>query len=122
MNEDDAFIDHIANSVESVFNADGGDPPYALRKPNLPEPDAGLGWFCSTDQDGRLTSVFVFERKGEPAEKKIDYLTSIDEAKRIRGELVNDGWVSIDPPKISFTYKGKTYEKGANRHPKGKKH
>lgn len=112
----DAVLDNI--ELDTVFNKDDDSLPYGYfkaRGKNFPSKDVGkLIWMCNYDTKDKITSVFLWTGDGK-REKKVDYLSNIDEARLMRQQLIEDGWEKLKDPKISFSYEnnGNKVEKTA---------
>lgn len=96
--------------AESTLNRDDDSLPYGYYNPAS---GGSVTWICGEDAEGRITSVFA--NQGPPPDKLASYIDvkgdgSIDkdhglqEAKKTRKILVDDGWQKIVSPKITFTY------------------
>lgn len=90
--------------VEAPINNQSSDKlPFALYNP---ETEGKVSWMCNYDKDEKITSVFIFD-DGQEKDKKVEYLESIEDAKRYRTELIDNGWLLMDTPKIEFSYADK---------------
>jgi hypothetical protein len=92
-------------TLESTLNI-GEDPPYGLFKTGIEDE---LSWHCNyTEEGNHLTGVYRFKSKSDG---KLEYVeqtyNTIADAKFVRGELLNEGWQKIKPPKVNYTIGGK---------------
>ena len=92
------LLDNIAFS--DGFNK-GDEPPFGLFNPDL---EGKLVWICSTDDKTNIVSVFRMHGDGID-EKQCSYIT-IEESIKTRDCLLENGWLPIKPPTVSFTYPG----------------
>ena len=91
-----------STEVESLLNREGNALPFGYHNP---ETEGKLIWMCNYDAEGRITSVFSFD-KGTHREANTNYLKDMDEAISVRDELVNHGWKKMEAPKATFSYAG----------------
>lgn len=89
-------------SAESILNREDDTLPYAYYNP---ETEGKLTWVCGQDSQGKITSVFCMDL-GTEKDKKCQYLDNIEQAKIIRKDLVDNGWLKLQPPKIEFRFPG----------------
>lgn len=71
--------------------------------------DGILLWMCGFDSEGKITSIFSCGN-----ERHIYYLKDTTEVESIEIELINEGWVKLKRPEVTFTFdsvKNKTEEK-----------
>lgn len=94
----ESFLENL--KLDEVFNNPNGQLPWGLYNPKT---DGNLTWNCGTDAEGKIISVFCMTLPNGEKEKKCDILPDMDEAKRFRKELENDGWQKLNPPKFVFT-------------------
>jgi hypothetical protein len=88
--------------AECLLNREDDSLPYAYFNP---ETEGKLTWMCGEDAEGKITSVFCYDR-GSSKDKQCQYLHSIEEARIIRTELIKSGWKKVVPPEITVTYPG----------------
>jgi hypothetical protein len=96
-----AFLSSI--NVESVVNREGDALPYAYYNP---ETSGKLTWMCGCDKEGKITSVFCFEKEDGSKDKKCAYLKDLAEAKYYRDQLSENGWKKLIPPKVELSMSG----------------
>lgn len=87
-------------SAKSIINQ-GDNLPFGYLHPDC---DGKLIWMCGEDSIGQITSVFEFTDKNGNKDKKPTYLSDIEEAKKNRQLLIDEGWVEIKAPDVTFTY------------------
>ena len=90
------------SNAESILNREGDIIPFGYYNPEL---DGKLIWMCNEDAEGKITSVFSFD-KGTNRENTCTYIKDIEEARMIREELIRHGWKKMETPKVSFSYAG----------------
>ncbi|MDB4769440.1 hypothetical protein OAG24_00595 [bacterium] len=95
----DSFIKNI--SVKSTLNQEDDSLPYGYIHPAL---DGRLIWLCGIDAGGKITSVSQFTDADGKIEKKCDYLKDFDEAKKYRKALIDEGWIKMETPEVTFSY------------------
>lgn len=95
-----AFLESA--KAESILNREGDILPFGYHNPKT---DGKLIWMCNEDAEGKLTSVFSFD-KGTNRENVCKYINDIEEAKMIRDELIKDGWMKVKAPEVNFSYSG----------------
>lgn len=83
--------------LSKSFNQDN-NLPFAYFNP---ESEGKVTWNCNYDQDGKITSVFMFTGEGTP-DRRISYLNSIEEARQTRDTLIQHGWQETKMPTIKF--------------------
>lgn len=96
----DANLNEMFN-VEQPFNKPSGEMPYALYNP---ETEGKLWWFCSTDEEGKILSMYLFEHEPGNREKDCHFLSGVEEAKYYRQGLLDAGWLIPKMPEIVFKY------------------
>ena len=72
--------------LESTFNPEDGSLPYFYVLPGTP-----LEWICGFDQESKILSVFKAPDNGKAAFRE-NYITSMEDAKFNRDELIKNGW------------------------------
>lgn len=82
--------------INNLFNK-GDDLPFAYFNPTS---EGKVTWNCNYDQDGKVTSVFMYSGEGKP-ERQVTYLT-LEQARETRNTLVEHGWKETQLPKINF--------------------
>lgn len=98
--------------LEQTINVNGDKPPFGYYSPAS---GATVIWMCNYDENKVLTSVFCSNWKTPKEEKQSTFVKDInvpgntDEEKAvyIRDELVRDGWVPMQMPKINFSMSDK---------------
>ncbi len=91
-------------SIEGVkFNAPDGTLPFGLKHPDSA---VKLMWMCNYGMTGlEIVSVFT-EARGDEVQKDPKYLRDIREARMVRDELLQNGWVPIKSPEIKIRMDG----------------
>lgn len=103
---------------ESLFNRPDDSLPYAYFKPEL---EGKLTWICGEDDEEKITSVFSYrEENDSKPEKQCNYLPDIETARKVREELIKDGWQKLKPPEVLFTFPGEKEPRPLNRSEKRK--
>lgn len=82
--------------VEKKYN--DGHLPYMLRHPTKRE----IVWVCDRDEDGKITSLYIYSPLGETPERRGNYLATRKEADDTYQVLRLNGWEHISPPKIEI--------------------
>lgn len=86
--------------IENILNREGDILPFGYYKP---ETEGKLKWMCNYGLDGTdIVSVFAMVMEDGKVEKNTKYLKDIDQAKYVRDELINNGWLPIKLPEIKF--------------------
>jgi hypothetical protein len=81
-----------------------------------PESDGKVTWHCAIDQNGKITSVFAFLgglSTGE-SDKRVSYV-SLEDANKIKAELIANGWKKMEQPKVKAKIPGEDRERELNR-------
>ena len=94
--------------AENLANK-GDTLPFAYHNPHI---DSKLIWICNRDEEGRITSVFIYN-DGDITEKQIKYLKDEKEAIYMRQVLIDNNWGKIVLPEMTFTIEGQ--DKPMNR-------
>lgn len=97
--------------AENILNREDDSLPYAYFHP---ETDGKLTWVCGEDAEGKITSVFCMDL-GVRKDKRPQYIGSIEDARKIREELVKAGWKKLKPPKVTFTFPNEKNERELSR-------
>lgn len=79
------------------FNSPDGELPYIIVEPTS---EGKIVWVCGKDEEERVTSVYVYQ--GKTRERQIAYLPNIEEAKRTRDILLQNGWFYGKAPTLEF--------------------
>ena len=95
------FMDELLGSIKMDFEMNGsdGELPYAYTNPAS---EGKVKWVCNYDEQGKIVGVFAFQ-DGKEIERRIHFLDDKDHAKKVLEELIADGWVAIEPPKVSIS-------------------
>jgi hypothetical protein len=86
--------------IESILNKGHNKLPFSYYNPST---DGKLVWSCGYDHENKIVSVFSFDEKGPQHDRKISVLPDIETAINTKKILIKDGWVKVDPPKITTT-------------------
>lgn len=97
-----------AFTPKSILNRDSESAKPLLPFGLVHSIETRLSWFCDTDQDGRLTSVYKYLMDDGKPDYQIEYLPSYSSALERRNYLLNppDGspkWIYFVPPRIEMT-------------------
>lgn len=84
-------------TVENVLNKNGNNLPFGYYHPGM---EGNLTWNCDFDTDGKVTSVFCMKLPDGGVDKKCAYLKDVDEARKYRDTLVEEGWLKTKPPEV----------------------
>jgi hypothetical protein len=95
-------------SIENTLNSNPEDLPFGLYNP---ETEGKLTWICGygPTQKGKtaaIVSVYIMDL-GDRKERKEFFLENLEEAKKLRNGLIENGWRILIPPKVVFTVSGK---------------
>jgi hypothetical protein len=103
----------LSNLKVSSVNSEDGEMPWGYYNPLT---EGKVTWNCGYDAERRIISIFTFTDERNQKEKKCDVLKDVVEAEYYRNELVKDGWLKTNPPKIEFTISdGKGGQRPINR-------
>ena len=83
--------------ISKDFNQ-GDNLPFAYFNPAS---EGKVTWNCNYDQNGKITSVFMYSGDGNP-DRRINYLDSMEEAIQTRDTLIEHGWKETKLPTIKF--------------------
>lgn len=96
--KENSEIPQLENISQS--NIENDDLPFSYYHPQC---DGKLIWLCNYDFDKNIISVFMYDF-GDHKEKKIDKVESLEKARYIRQELINNGWILNKKPEVQITY------------------
>lgn len=90
-------------SFTNSFNPSSGDLPFGYYEPSY---DGKIYWICSYDSNKKITSVLVHNIEGDSG-RDIKYLSSLEEAIKIRDDLLASNWKPITTPEMRMFHQGK---------------
>lgn len=94
--------------IEPVLNKTE-NPPFGYYNP---ESDGKVYWVCNYDQEGVIISTFGYDDCGKK-DRKINTLSSVGDAIKVRDELIKNGWRPLKAPEVSTKIAGE--ERPLNR-------
>ena len=98
MSENQRIFEESIKNCMLVVNNDKGELPFKYFHPKL---EGQLVWSCLVTPEGKIISMFVSKIPGDEGEKIFE-LPSKKEADEYRDELISNGWIPAQAPKIEF--------------------
>ncbi len=101
--------------AETILNREGDVLPFGYFNPDT---DGKLVWVCNEDAAQKITHVFDFDMGNGNHQKQCAYIESIEEAIKIRDELIAHGWKKLVPPEVTFKFKDEKEDRPLTRQEK----
>lgn len=106
------MADLVERPVDDHSSDRGFDElPFTYADPNQPH----IYWICNYDQNEKITSVYVNQKKSKGNNRYAAYLDTMEQAKWQRNELIKMGWKEFKLPQLTVSEKGGAIFGGGGR-------